>query len=92
MAERNSKTCFTREEANRLADLVRDRERANSKEQKKIRNKIRKIGLYWSEVANGEEYTVANLEALFKRRILTIVDEEKKPEPQSSQNNDLENK
>lgn len=72
MAERNSKTTFTNEERNCIIDLVRDLEKADSSKKKGIREKIRNIGLYWSEVAPGYDYTVTNLQKLFECGILKI--------------------
>ncbi|MDE5740100.1 MAG: hypothetical protein K2H92_07315 [Bacteroidaceae bacterium] len=72
MAERNSKTTFTDEERNCIIDLVRNLEKADSSKKKRIREKIRKIGLYWSEVAPDYDYTVTNLQRLFECGILKI--------------------
>ena len=65
MAERNSKTTFTGEELKHIIALVRELESADGSKQKGIRAKLRKIGLYWSEVASGMAYTIANLQNLF---------------------------
>ncbi|MCM1313491.1 MAG: hypothetical protein NC206_09290 [Bacteroides sp.] len=74
MAERNSKTIFTSDECQQLFSLVSELEKADSSKQKGIRKKIRKIGLYWSEVGIGD-YTVANLELLFASKVLRLNDE-----------------
>lgn len=66
MATRNSKTSFSGEELTRIISLVRQLEMADRSKQKGIRNKLRGIGLYWSEVASGMSYTVDNLRLLFE--------------------------
>lgn len=66
MTERHSKTIFSAEELRCIIALVRELETATASKQKGIRAKIRKIGLYWSEVASGADYTVANLQRLFE--------------------------
>lgn len=72
MAQRNSKTSFTGDELRHLISLVSDLEKADSSKQKGIRNKIRNIGLYWSEAASGVPYTVANLKRLFENGTLKL--------------------
>ena len=88
MAERNSKTIFTGEELKRIIALVRDLEAAEASKQKGIRAKIRKIGLYWSEVAPGIAYTVANLQNLFAHGTLKLADS-KKVDVQKSMQKDV---
>lgn len=50
MARENVKTTFNKQEYLEIRRLITKLERADSQEQKKIRKKIRKIGLYWSEI------------------------------------------
>ena len=76
MAERNSKTTFTGEELKHIIALVRELESADGSKQKGIRAKLRKIGLYWSEVASGMAYTIANLQNLFNNGTLKLSDSE----------------
>lgn len=76
MAERNSKTIFSEDELKRIISLVRELEAADGSKQKGIRAKIRRIGLYWSEVAPGMNYTVANLQRLFENGTLKLTDSE----------------
>lgn len=71
------KTNFTKQDYERLRDLITQREKADSTRQKSIRAKIRKLGLYWSEVASGSDYTVENFERLFTQGILKISDGKK---------------
>jgi len=73
MTQRNSKTTFTEDEQRQLIYLVSDLEKADSTKKKNIRNKIRKIGLYWSEVGSGD-YTVANLKRLFGNGTLKLIE------------------
>lgn len=76
MAERNSKTIFSGDELKRIISLVRELEAADSSKQKGIRAKIRRIGLFWSKVAPGMDYTVANLQRLFENGTLKLTDVE----------------
>ena len=76
MAERNSKTTFTGDELKHIIALVRELESAEGSKQKGIRAKLRKIGLFWSEVAPGMAYTVANLQNLFINGALKLSDSE----------------
>lgn len=64
---RDSRTTFSKSEFAQIEALVRSLEKADADKQKGIRGKIRKIGLYWSEVASGMPYTVDNL-----RRLVSI--------------------
>ena len=74
MKVRNSKTAFTADEQARIISLVRELEQADSASQKRIRDKIRKIGLYWTEVTPpNTPYTVANLKKLFDDGTLKVV-------------------
>lgn len=77
MTERNSKTSFTGEELKSIIALVKELETADASKQKGIRAKIRKIGLYWSEVAPGKDYTVANVQKLCTDGTLKIAGSEK---------------
>ena len=71
MAQRNSKTSFTRDEFKQIVSLVSALEMADPSKQKGIRAKLRKIGLYWSEVGCGD-YTVANVKRLFEKGVLKL--------------------
>lgn len=72
MAERHSKTIFSEDELRRIIALVRELEKAPASKQKGIRSKLRKIGLYWSEVGSRMDYTVANLQKLFEDGTLKV--------------------
>lgn len=75
MKTRNSKTTFTSDELTEIISLVRELEQADPVRQKRIRDKIRKIGLYWLEVAPPKTpYTVANVKKLFDKGVLKISD------------------
>lgn len=67
------RTTFTADEFRRIRELVRELENAGGTAAKKgLRQKIRNIGLYWSEVAQGTDYSVANLDALASRGVLKV--------------------
>ena len=66
------KRIFTMDEYKRLRELVSQLEKADRQKSKSIRGKLRDIGLYWSEVANGASYTVQNFDLLFKDGTLKI--------------------
>lgn len=75
MTERHSKAIFSTEELRCIIALVRELERASSSKQKGIRDKLRKIGLHWSEVTPSgtrTPYTVANLQKLFEDGTLRV--------------------
>ena len=78
---RYSKTIFSTEEFARIKDLVKRLEIADPRKSKGIRQQIRNIGLYWSEVAPGVAYTVSNLENLVRSGAITI---DSKPLSQTS--------
>ncbi|MDE5626843.1 MAG: hypothetical protein K2I58_02690, partial [Candidatus Amulumruptor sp.] len=84
MATRNSKTSFTGGELTRIISLVRQLEIADSSKKKGIRDKLRGMGLYWSEVASRMSYTVENLRLLFENGTLTLL---KQGQTASSVNN-----
>lgn len=71
MAEERGKRIFTPDEFNRIISLVKELEHADKSRQKRIRDSLRKIGLYWSEVGFGS-YTVANVQSLFENGTLRI--------------------
>lgn len=58
------KTKFTKEEILKLKSLIAQLEKADPSKRNGIRGKLRKMGLYWSEVRQGKPYTVANFEEL----------------------------
>lgn len=66
------KVNFSKEEFENLKCLIARLERADSKEQKKIRAKLRKMGLYWSEIGQGMPYTVENLDKLLNAGVIKI--------------------
>ena len=72
MLRENSKTTFTKDEYERIKDLIRQLEEADKTKQKSIRQRIRNIGLYWKELPDKMEYTVANFEKLFDMDILRL--------------------
>ena len=52
--------------------MIRQLEEADKTKQKSIRQRIRNIGLYWKELPDKMEYTVANFEKLFDMDILRL--------------------
>ncbi len=72
MGRENARTHFSRSEMERIETLVAQLEKAPADKQKGIRGKIRKIGLYWSEVAGGRSYTVQNLRQLVRLGIIQV--------------------
>ena len=74
MARENVKTTFNKQEYLEIRRLITKLERVDSQEQKKIRKKIRKIGLYWSEIPQKLQYTVKNFDYLFEIKYLKISD------------------
>lgn len=71
MTDRNSRTTFTEEEYKNIKELMCKLEKANHDKQKNIRAKIRRLGLYWSEITTLP-YTVANLEEMFRSKSLKL--------------------
>lgn len=72
MGRENARTHFSSREMERIEQLVRELEKAPADKQKGIRGKIRKIGLFWSEVAGGKAYTVLNLRLLVKQGVIKV--------------------
>lgn len=65
------KKVFTKEEYERIKDLIRQFEKADKTKQKSIRQSLRNIGLYKSEMPVKMD-TVANFEKLFDMGILKL--------------------
>lgn len=74
MSRDNARTIFTTAEFEQIEILVRQLEKAPADKQKSIRGKIRRIGLYWSEVASGKSYTVQNLQRLVDKAAIKVSD------------------
>lgn len=72
MSRENAHTTFTKAEFTAIENLVRQLQNAPSDKQKGIRSKIRRIGLYWSEVADGMPYTVENLHKLISYGVIKV--------------------
>ena len=73
MGRDNARTIFTKAEFEQIEILVRQLEKAPADKQKGIRDKIRRIGLYWSEVAGGMSYTVQNLQHLVYSGVIKVI-------------------
>lgn len=69
------KTIFTSSEYAKLIELVEELQRVDPSKQKRIRSKLRALGLYWSEVGSGKAYNRENVEELFKTGSLKIAEE-----------------
>lgn len=70
------KDVFTAEEADKIRVLIEEKVKSSTEEQKKIRDKIRKIGFYYTDfyssmVQNG--YTVDDFNELIKSGKITII-------------------
>ena len=66
------KRVFTKEEIDELKNLISQLEEADSKIQKSIRAKLRRIGLYWQEVGQRMHYTVENFQHLLNLGVLRM--------------------
>lgn len=84
MKRNNAKTNFSRKEFDEIVELVSLLQKSSSDKQKGIREKIRRRGLYWSEVASGVPYTVEELNGLVRKGVITIEGEVYTPESNES--------
>ena len=60
------KSIFTKKEADEIIALITQKLKASASEQKKIRDKIRKLGFYASDFGIGGGYTVADFKKVVK--------------------------
>ena len=60
------KSIFTKKEADEIIALITQKLKASASEQKKIRDKIRKLGFYASDFGIGGGYTVADFKKVAK--------------------------
>lgn len=79
MGKRKTKEFFSKNEYQEIKKLVFQLENSDSSKQKTIRQKIRDVGLYWSELKllgqpKKLPYTVANLEKMFEQGVLKLDD------------------
>jgi ACT domain-containing protein len=66
---------FTSTEFEEIKKLVRKKVNASSEDQKTIRDRIRKIGFYYSDFSKEKDgYTLFDLEILVKNRKITIIE------------------
>ena len=84
------KRVFTTMVYKRLRELISQLEKADRQKSKSIRTNLRNIGLYWSEVADGVAYTVANLDRLFTIGTLKLSDGDKTKENQVKTHSEIE--
>ena len=73
MSREEARTVFTKDEIAAIEALVRQRYSVPSDKQKGICSKIRRIGMYWSEVAGRMSYTVENLHRLINDGVIKVV-------------------
>lgn len=67
---------FTRIEAEQIRSLIMEKNKATPSQQKGIRNKIRKIGFYYSDFCSSKEgYTTNDFDALIQSGQIEIIDE-----------------
>ena len=64
---------FTEFEANQIRKLIKEKLIASKNEQKKIRNKIRSFGFYFSDFSNKKGYTVQDFDNLIRKKEIIIV-------------------
>lgn len=76
------KNQFSKSEFNQLKTLIKEKQTANKTEQKSIRNRIRKIGFYFSDFSNKKKgYDISDIEQLVKTgeiKILEIINNNEK--------------
>ena len=70
------KNTFTTLEVQKIKTLIKEKVTATSNEQKSIREKIRKIGFYYSDFSSNKNgYTVADFENLISSEKIVISDD-----------------
>lgn len=67
------KTTFTKSEYTELKKLISQKVLADRSEQKKIRDKIRKIGFHYSNFSSKKGYDVSDLEELVRNKQIKII-------------------
>lgn len=67
------KTTFTKSEYAELKKLISKKVLADRSEQKRIRDKIRKIGFYYSDFSSKKGYHVSDLEELVRNKLIKII-------------------
>ncbi len=78
------KTTFTKSEYAELKKLISQKVLADRSEQKRIRDKIRKIGFHYSDFSSKKGYNVSDLEELVRNKQVRIIGDstpELKPKP-----------
>ena len=70
------KNRFTKNEIYQLKKLIAKKVISSKYEQKKIRDKIRNIGFYFTDFSNKKGYTVNDLEILINSGLIEIVETE----------------
>lgn len=67
------KTTFTKSEYAELKKLISQKVLADRNEQKRIRDKIRKIGFHYSDFSSKKGYNVSDLEELVRNKQINII-------------------
>lgn len=69
---RKVRMTFNSSEIIEIEKLISELEHATPDKQKGIRAKLRKKGLYWSEFAQGCEYTLANFHKFIEKEVILV--------------------
>lgn len=67
------KNIFTEHEVNIIRELLIEKVKSTTNEQKRIRNRIRKIGFYITDYANKKGFTVDDFNELIEYKKIKIV-------------------
>ena len=67
------KTTFTKSEYAELKKLISQKVLADRSEQKRIRDKIRKIGFHYSDFSSKKGYNVSDLEELVRNKQIKLI-------------------
>ncbi len=72
---------FTKDEANKIRQLIKRKVVASNNEQKVIRNEIREIGFHYSDFSSKKGYTVEDFEELIASGLIKIIEGNEIVEP-----------
>ena len=74
MEHENAKMQFSKSQISEIEQLIKNLESASRDKQKAIRDKLRKMGLYWNDFAKGYPYTLENFRSFVKNGTISIKD------------------
>ena len=74
MKHENAKMQFSKSQISEIEQLIKNLESASRDKQKAIRDKLRKMGLYWNDFAKGYPYTLDNFRSFVKNGTISIKD------------------